>query len=154
MEIYGNKEVLERLFEYRANNRMPHSLLFFGDFGTGKRTLALYTAMLYLCKNGGNTPCMKCGDCERAEKQIHPDIIYIDGEKTSVVQLREILRDSHGASVEGGIRIYILSELQSLNRECQNALLTYLEEPSDNVRFILTASNKNGILPTILSRLA
>ena len=154
MEIYGNKEAVNRLSEYRANGRMPHSLLFFGDSGTGKRTLAFYTAMLYLCEKGGEAPCMKCLNCERTEKRIHPDVIYIDGEKTSVAQLREILKDSHGASVEGGIRVYILSEFQILNRECQNALLTYLEEPSDKVRFILTASNKNGILPTILSRTA
>ncbi len=154
MEIYGNKEAVNRLSEYRANERMPHSLLFFGDPGTGKRTLAFYTVMLYLCEKGGNTPCMKCHNCERTEKRIHPDVIYVDGEKTSVAQLREILKDSHGASVEGGIRVYILSEFQVLNRECQNALLTHLEEPSDNVRFILTASNKNGILPTILSRTA
>lgn len=154
MEIYGNKEAVKRLSEYRANGRMPHSLLFFGDSGTGKRTLAFYTAMLYLCEKGGDTPCMKCLNCERTEKRIHPDVIYVDGEKTSVVQLREILKDSYGASVEGGIRVYILSEFQVLNRECQNALLTHLEEPSDMVRFILTASNKNGILPTILSRTA
>lgn len=154
MEIYGNKEAVNRLTDYRANGRMPHSLLFFGDSGTGKRTLAFYTAMLYLCEKDGEAPCMKCLNCERTEKRIHPDVIYIDGEKTSVAQLREILKDSHGASVEGGIRVYILSEFQILNRECQNALLTYLEEPSDKVRYILTASNKNGILPTILSRTA
>lgn len=154
MEIYGNKGALRRLSEYTETGRMPHSLLFLGETGTGKKTLADYTAMLYFCEKGGTVPCMKCLNCERAESHIHPDIIYIDCSDTSVAQLREILRASAGASVEGGIRVYILSEFQAFNRECQNALLTYLEEPSDKMRFILTASNKNGILPTILSRIA
>ncbi|MCM1054168.1 MAG: hypothetical protein NC394_01490 [Bacteroides sp.] len=154
MRIYGNKGALERLSKYRRSGRMPHSLLFFGEPGTGKRTLADYTAMLYFCAEGGTEPCMSCLNCKRAEKHIHPDVIYVDCENTAVLKLREILRDSAGASVEGGIRVYILSELQFFNRECQNALLTYLEEPSDKTRFILTASNKNGILPTILSRAA
>lgn len=154
MEIYGNKGALKRLSEYKESERMPHSLLFFGDTGTGKRTLADYTAMLYFCERGGTAPCMNCLNCERIEKHIHPDVICIDCENTSVTKLREILRDSVGASVEGGIRVYILSEFQFFNRECQNALLTYLEEPSDKMRLILTASNKNGILPTILSRIA
>ena len=78
----------------------------------------------------------------------------MDCENTPVLRLREILKDSCGGSVEGGIRVYILSEFQLFNRESQNALLTYLEEPSDKIRFILTASGKNGILPTILSRTA
>lgn len=154
MEIYGNKEALRRLSEYKEQDRMPHSLLFFGDSGTGKRTLAYYTAMLYFCEKNGSAPCMSCLNCERIEKKIHPDVIYVDCGNTPVLQLRTILKDSFGASVEGGIRVYILSEFQLFNRECQNTLLTYLEEPSDKVRFILTASNKNGILPTILSRIS
>lgn len=154
MEIYGNKEALRRLSEYKEQDRMPHSLLFFGDSGTGKRTLAYYTAMLYFCEKNGSIPCMSCLNCERIEKKIHPDVIYVDCGNTPVLRLREILKDSFGGSVEGGIRVYILSEFQLFNRECQNTLLTYLEEPSDKVRFILTASNKNGILPTILSRIA
>lgn len=154
MKIYGNKRALEQLSDYRKNNRMPHSMLFFGEEGTGKRTLADYTAMLYFCERGDNVPCMSCSGCRRAETHIHPDIIYISCCGTNVTQLREILRGSHEMPVEGGIRVYILSEFHLFNRECQNALLTYLEEPSDRVRFILTASNKNGILPTILSRIA
>lgn len=154
MEIYGNKEALQHLCEYRQNNRMPHSLLFFGDPGTGKRTLADYTAMLYFCSENNTAPCMKCSGCERAEKHIHPDVIYVDCSEMKVELLRDVLKETFGGSVEGGIRVFIFSEFQLLNRQCQNTLLMQLEEPSDRVRFILTASNKNSILPTILSRTA
>lgn len=154
MTVYGNTRALERLSQYALNGRFPHSLLFFGDSGTGKKTLADYTAMLYFCENKGEKPCMSCGSCKRAEQHIHPDIIYSDCSATSAEEMRDLLRSTYELPVEGGIRVYILTEFQLLNRECQNALLTYLEEPSDRIRFILTASNRNGILPTILSRTA
>lgn len=155
MKIYGNKQALQRLSEYAKNDRLPHSLLFFGDEGTGKRTLADYTAMLYFCLEKGAEPCMECGSCKRTEQHLHPDIIYVTCLGMKVETLRkEILPTTHEKAVEGGMKIYIFPEFQLFNRECQNALLTYLEEPSPTVRFILTASNRNGILPTILSRTA
>lgn len=154
MKIYGNSRALERLHSYASRGRLPHSLLFFGDSGTGKRTLADYTAMLYFCEKAGETPCMSCNSCERVEKHIHPDVIYADCADTSAEEMRGLLKSTFELPVEGDIRVYILTEFQLLNRECQNALLTYLEEPSERIRFILTASNRNGILPTILSRTA
>lgn len=154
MKLYGNSRALERLSGYASRNRLPHSLLFFGDSGTGKRTLADYTAMLYFCEGAGASPCMSCNSCKRIEGHIHPDVVYADCADTSAEEMRGLLKSTFEMPVEGGIRVYILSEFQLLNRECQNALLTYLEEPSDRIRFILTASNRNGILPTILSRTA
>lgn len=154
MKLYGNERALERLQGYALRGRLPHALLFFGDSGTGKRTLADYTAMLYFCENAKTSPCMSCNSCKRIENHIHPDVIYADCAVTLADDMRELLKSTFELPVEGKIRVYILTEFQLLNRECQNALLTYLEEPSDKIRFILTASNRNGILPTILSRTA
>ena len=153
MRIYGNKHALERLKEYSRSDRLPHSLLLCGDAGTGKHVLADYIAMLYFCKSG-DPPCGQCSLCTRIEQHIHPDVIYVDCGGMSVSGLREVLKGSYGLPVEGGLRIYIMTEFQLFNRECQNALLTYLEEPSVHTRFILTSSNRSGILPTILSRTA
>lgn len=158
MKLYGNSRALERLQSCASRERLPHALLFFGDSGTGKRTLADYTAMLYFCDNAKDNaltaPCMSCNSCKRVESHIHPDVIYADCAATSAEEMREMLKSTFELPVEGKIRVYVLTEFQLLNRECQNALLTYLEEPSDKIRFILTASNRNGILPTILSRTA
>ncbi len=153
MKIYGNKQALERLSDYAKNNCLPHALLFFGDTGTGKKTLADYTAMLYFCLEKGTAPCMNCENCKRVEQHIHPDVVYVDCSELKAEKLREeILPTTYQKAVEGGIKVYIFSEFQLMNNVCQNILLTYLEEPSPAVRFILTASNRNGILPTILSR--
>lgn len=47
----------------------------------------------------------------------------------------------------------IILAADKFNIEAQNALLKVLEEPPQNVRFILVAKYKSAILPTILSRL-
>ena len=153
MRIYGNERALERLSDYAGSGRLPHALLLFGDKGTGKHILADYAAMLHFCK-GDVPPCKSCANCTRIEQHIHPDVIYLDCGKTSVGELREALRVSYGKPVEGELRVYIMTEFQLFSRECQNTLLTFLEEPSERNRFVLTASNRSSILPTILSRTA
>lgn len=153
MRIYGNKRALERLDQYAESGRLPHALLLFGDKGTGKHLLADHTAMLHFCKSE-NPPCGQCPACTKTEQHIHPDVIYLDCGKTSVSELREALRASYGKPVEGELRVYIMTEFQLFSRECQNTMLTFLEEPSEHNRFILTASNRSSILPTILSRTA
>ena len=153
MRIYGNKRALERLDQYAGSGRLPHALLLSGDKGTGKHVLAYHTAMLHFCRSG-DAPCGHCPNCTRIEQHIHPDVIYMDCGKTSVSELREALRASYGKPVEGELRVYIMAEFQLFSRECQNTLLTFLEEPSEHNRFILTASSRSSILPTILSRTA
>ena len=154
MRIYGNNRALARISEHKLSGRLPHALLLFGDKGTGKHILADHIAMLHFCKNGEGAPCGQCSNCTRIEQHIHPDVIYIDCGETSVGKLREALKASYGLPVEGELRVYIMTEFQLFGRECQNTLLTFLEEPSEHTRFILTASNRSSILPTILSRTA
>lgn len=152
MKIYGNKPALEQIKSYAGSGRLPHSILILGDTGTGKKVLADYTAMCWFCEKDGCLPCMKCGSCTRIEEHTHPDVIYTDCETADKDTVREVLKSSFEMPVEGKIRVYIWQEFNLLSSESQNSLLTRLEEPSEKVRFILTASNKNGILPTVLSR--
>lgn len=154
MKIYGNKAALEQIKDYVGSGRLPHSILIFGDSGTGKRTLADYIAMCMFCEDKEKPPCMDCGGCKRVEEHIHPDVIYTDCSAVDKDGVRGVLKSSFEMPVEGKIRVYIWQEFQLLSGENQNSLLTRLEEPSEKVRFILTSSNKNGILPTILSRTA
>lgn len=154
MKIYGNKPAMEQINGYARSGRMPHSILLFGDEGTGKRTLADYIALCWFCESGESFPCMSCRECKRVEEHIHPDVIRTDCSSIDKDGMRNVLKSSFEMPVEGKIRVYIWQEFQLLSGENQNSLLTRLEEPSEKVRFILTASNKNGVLPTILSRAA
>lgn len=153
MKIYGNIGALSRLSDFARQNKLPHSILFSGDEGTGKKLLADHAAMLFFCSKDG-APCGKCLSCEKTREHIHPDVIYVDCRSVGAEEMRNILRSSHTAPIEEKLKIFIMTEFQLLNRECQNAMLTYLEEPSDRVRFILTSSEKSGIIPTVMSRVS
>ena len=50
------------------------------------------------------------------------------------------------------IRIYFLANFHLSSIPAQNSFLKLLEEPPTNVQFVLSAFNKNHLLPTIISR--
>lgn len=81
--------------------------------------------------------------------------------------LREVLPDEKGTIAIETVRslykltrthrdtalIIVIDDAESMGREAQNALLKLLEEPTENVYFILTSHMPQLLLPTITSRL-
>lgn len=161
MTLYGKKNALGRLAGFRSSGRFPHALLFTGDRGTGKKLLADYAAMLFLCEKNGETPCCSCGGCRRAEAHSHPDVIYVKPileaakAKTGysmVDAVRDLIKNGYLKPNDGDVRVYIFAEAETMTPECQNALLKFIEEPLVFNRFIFTSASENTILQTIRSR--
>lgn len=156
MKIYGKKTALQRLELFYKSGRMPHALLITGDDGVGKRTLADYAAMLMLCENGGEKPCMQCSRCRRIEAHIYPDVVYPLGDmkdgKYNAEGLRSFIASCSSLPNDGPLRVCIFEHTEEMNEICQNALLKFIEEPSRFNRFIFTASDKTAVLETIISR--
>lgn len=78
--------------------------------------------------------------------------IFLSPEKTeySIDQIREITKE---VSIDQPLKqMYVLQDFDSSSLEAQNAFLKLLEEPPDNVEFILVVSNPYILLPTIISR--
>lgn len=155
MRIYGKKGALASIHSFSASGRFPHALLLTGESGVGKRTLADYAAMLCMCEKHGVTPCMSCNECRRIEAHIHPDAVYPleqMGGKYSIKPLREFITSCSRKPNDGDIRICIFENLDEMSVQCQNGLLTFIEEPLPFNRFIFTAKKKSAVLTTILSR--
>ncbi|MGN0595852.1 MAG: ATP-binding protein [Ruminiclostridium sp.] len=156
MKLYGKEKLTERLAEFAEAGRFPHAVLFSGDKGTGKSVMAKYTAKLFLCEKKGGIPCDMCAACHKAEKNIHPDLIDVLWEmpkgKYAVTELRELLAEGIIKPNDGDVKVYVFREAETMNDTCQNALLKFIEEPSDFNRFVFTANSVGAILPTILSR--
>ena len=75
--------------------------------------------------------------------------------KSTVIKInsiRELRRESSMTSFEGRKRVFVISNAQEMGPEASNALLKTLEEPSGDCVIILTAANRDALLPTILSR--
>lgn len=167
MKLYGKKNALEKLGQFTASGRIPHALLITGADGAGKRTLADYIAMLMMCGQKTDTPCLSCNECMRVREHIHPDVVYALQEmpssekkdskeapkkKYTASALREFLLGCHKIPNDSDIRIYIFEQAETMNEHCQNALLKIIEEPLSFNRYIFLSSDKNAILETIISR--
>lgn len=156
MEIYGKKRALDALERFSASGRFPHALLFTGEKGIGKRVLADYTAMMYMCSGSGRKPCMRCNECRRAEQHIHPDVVYplsvMEKGKYNADDLRDFISGCYIKPNDGDIRVCVFESLDSMSVICQNTLLKFIEEPLDFNRYIFTADRKEPVLQTVLSR--
>ena len=158
MRIYGKQHALNALTNFALSGRMPHALLLYGAEGVGKRTLADYAAMIYLCEKHGPVPCMGCNQCRRIEEHIHPDVVYplriigADKEHYNIEGLRQFISECYVRPNDGDIRVCIFEKLDEMLPQHQNALLKFIEEPLDFNRYIFIAEKKVSILETILSR--
>lgn len=74
------------------------------------------------------------------------------GQEILIEHIRALRQEFRLTSFSGGWRIVILSQADRLRVEAANAFLKLLEEPPDNVMFILTSSRESRLLPTIVSR--
>ena len=74
-EIVGHQRVLERLRQIANSASVAPSYLFHGPRGVGKALVAHWLAAALLCPAPlGSRPCGECSNCQRVERDIHPDL--------------------------------------------------------------------------------
>lgn len=152
MRLYGKDGLKKNLDEIAEKGRLSHAVLFSGTSGVGKKTLAKYTAELFLCENGA---CGTCVICRNIENGIHPDVIFVKeqcGGKYAMDPLREVLRDTVVRPNNGDHKVYVFENCDTMLTEHQNALLKLIEEPAEHLRFVFTCENTSVIPETVMSR--
>lgn len=135
-----------------ASGRASHAYLFLGAPGSGKLDAAWAMAQQLLCGEGG---CGACDDCVRVARHTHPDVHYYAPESATgylIDQTRALLEEVALAPIRAKRKVYIIDRAEQLRANTANALLKTLEEPPENVTFILLGSSSEVILPTIVSR--
>lgn len=154
----GNYHIKNQLSALFCQKKFPHAILLEGEKGLGKRTLAKIIAQAAVCENlEEDLACETCASCQKVEKEIHPDVIY--PEKTGVMQsysittVRKIRVDAYVAPNESSRKVYIFTDADTMGIPAQNALLKVLEEPPQNVIFILTCQSSTNLLATLCSRM-
>lgn len=156
-KIYGNEASLSKLSSMIKKDRIMPSILICGEKGLGKTCMAENIAAAINCERHEGVPCGVCRSCQMTLHKNHPDVIYVkatsaQGNYRVKEDIRPMIADSYIAPNEQGRKIYIIDNGEKLNEVCQNALLKVFEEPPGESVFILTAENKQTILPTVLSR--
>ena len=152
MRLYGKDRIKARLDDIAEKNRLPHAIMFSGGSGSGRKTLARYTAQLFLCENRA---CGECSACRNIEHDGHPDVIFVKrecGGKYAMEPFREILRGTVVKPNNGDAKIYVFEDCDTMMPQHQNTLLKLIEEPPAHLRFIFTCENTGVIPETVLSR--
>ena len=138
-----------------TDNPNLHAYLVLSPDKTMRTCASKSMAMAMLCENNGDGSCFcgKCSSCVKLLAGTHPDCIFVSGtEKTSVDDVRKIEDEAYLAPNEASCKVFMLEDADKYNIQSQNALLKIIEEPPKNVKFILTASSKSALLPTVCSK--
>ena len=153
-DITGQESTVKALSNAVQSGRIMHAYLFCGPRGTGKTSSARIFAKSLNCVNGPTvTPCGTCAGCLDVINSTPVDVIEIDAASNrSVDDARNILEKVQYAPLHGKYKIYIIDEVHMLTNEASNALLKTLEEPPENVIFILATTESHKVLETIVSR--
>ncbi len=130
----------------------------------------------------GLESCDLCPSCRKIDKLIHPDVKMIfpvpsvrTQEETErfrkekikdpyatvrfeknanipVDQMREMQRELSLRPFEGKRKVVIIAEVENMHPASSNSLLKTLEEPPPDSNLILTTTDMNRLLPTVVSR--
>ncbi len=174
----GHDDVEKHLFELVESGRMPHGLIFAGQKGIGKATMA-YRLARYLLKErpDENQGGMFADDAplpadfgmapdeptfRRVASGGHPEFMNIERaydsstnkykDNVPVDEIRKVPGFLRMTSSNGGWRVVIIDDADTMNRNAQNALLKVLEEPPKKTVLILVTHRLGALIPTIRSR--
>lgn len=153
-EMVGQSVISTTLKQVVESGKISHAYLFSGPRGTGKTSAAKIFAKAMNCPNQvDGEPCNQCDICRDITNGSLEDVIEIDAASNNGVdEIRDIRDKSTYAPSRATYKVYIIDEVHMLSTGAFNALLKTLEEPTENVVFILATTELHKIPATILSR--
>jgi DNA polymerase III subunit delta' len=161
--LYGMKNHFNEIAQLYNQKKMPNKILLSGKKGTGKSTLAYHLINYILSENEDfkyNIESFSINLENKSYKLLqnnsHPNFYLIDllTEKKSidVGQIREMINYTNKSTFNNMARFILIDNVEYLNKNSVNALLKIIEEPNQNIYFILINNNEMNILPTLQSR--
>ncbi len=152
--ILGQEHIVKILKNQINTKTTGHAYLFCGTRGTGKTSTARILAKAMNClAEEGERPCGVCANCQSIKDGTFMDVIEIDAASNNGVDnIRELRESVKYPPAVGRCKVYIIDEVHMLSTGAFNALLKTLEEPPENVMFILATTEVQKLPATILSR--
>ncbi|HAP4886288.1 TPA: DNA polymerase III subunit gamma/tau [Enterococcus faecalis] len=153
-DVVGQKAITQTLKNAIVQKKTSHAYLFTGPRGTGKTSAAKIFAKAINCKHSQDgEPCNVCETCVAITEGRLNDVIEIDAASNNgVEEIRDIRDKAKYAPAQAEYKVYIIDEVHMLSTGAFNALLKTLEEPPQNVIFILATTEPHKIPLTIISR--
>tara|TARA_S200000501_G_scaffold161152_1_gene151942 strand:- start:1429 stop:2358 length:930 start_codon:yes stop_codon:yes gene_type:complete len=161
-KLYGHKLLFNNLIDLYKREKLPNKILLSGEKGIGKSTLAYHLINFVLSESEEYSYDLnnnQINENNRSFKLIfnksNPNFNLIDVSKDKknidINQIRELIISLNKSSFNMKKRFVLIDNIEFLNVNSSNSLLKILEEPNDNIIFILIHNNKR-VLPTIKSR--
>lgn len=153
--VVGQEALTTTLKNAISSNKLAHAFLFCGPRGVGKTTCARIFAKTINCEHP--TPdgeaCGECESCRAFLEQRSYNIFELDAaSNNSVENIKQLMEQTRIPPQIGKYKVFIIDEVHMLSTQAFNAFLKTLEEPPSYVIFILATTEKNKLLPTIISR--
>ncbi len=153
--VVGQKALVQTLKNAILNGKLAHAYLFCGPRGVGKTTCARIFAKTINCQH--LTPegeaCGECESCQSFDEQRSYNVYELDAaSNNSVDNIRELIDQVQAPPQLGQYKVFIIDEVHMLSTAAFNAFLKTLEEPPRHAIFVMCTTEKQKILPTILSR--
>ena len=162
VNLYGLTNYFNELKSLYDNKNLPNKILLTGSKGLGKFTLSLHFINYVLSKNESypyDLENFRINENNKSFKLVNnnssSNLYLIDVQKDKknieINQIRELINFCNKSSFNNKPRFILIDNLELMNLNSNNALLRTLEDPNDNIYFILI-NNSQRILPTIKSR--
>ena len=160
--LYGLSSYLDELISLFNKKKLPNKILISGQKGIGKSTLAYHLINYILSKSEDFAYDLKNYAINKENKDYkliqngsNPNFNLIDilpdKKSIDIEQIRDLIKNINKSSFNQKPRFILIDNTENLNINSVNALLKNLEEPNNNIFFILI-SNQKKIFPTLKSR--
>ena len=153
--MVGQQQLATSLLNAIGGGRLGQAYLFCGPRGVGKTSCARIFARTINCTNRGadGEACGECESCRDFDSGNSYNVIELDAASNNGVEnIRTLTEQVNVPPQIGSYRVFIIDEVHMLSTAAFNAFLKTLEEPPRYAVFILATTEKNKVLPTILSR--
>ena len=163
IRLFGMNVFFNEITNLYNSKKMPTKILLSGKKGLGKSTLAYHIVNYILSENEEYKYDLTKFTINKENKSFklvqnntHPnfyliDLLY-DKKNIDISQIRNVISYTYKSSFNVMPRLILIDNIETLNRNSVNALLKIIEEPNQNIYFILINNNEKLILPTLKSR--
>ena len=162
-QLYGLDKYFYEITNLYNVGKMPNKILLSGKKGSGKSTLAYHIINYVLSKLEVDKYDLEKLIINKNNKsyklltnKTHPNFHLIDiieeKKNIEISQIRKMINYTNKSSFNNIPRFILIDNIELLNKNSTNALLKIIEEPNNNIYFILIHNNSKNILPTLKSR--